>query len=88
MRDVPLISKPSSSEAAFKALAPRCTDVEMNDAGTDASGHRARLRQRLLDGGPDALLDHELIEFLLMLAIPRRDTKPLAQKLIAASERC
>jgi len=49
----------------------------------DASGHRARLRQRLADGGPDALLDHELIEYLLALAIPRRDTKPLAKLLIA-----
>ena len=30
-----------------------------------------------------ALLDHELIEYLLALAIPRRDTKPLAKALIA-----
>lgn len=49
----------------------------------DGTGHRARLRQRLADGGPDALLDHELIEYLLALAIPRRDTKPLAKQLIA-----
>ena len=28
----------------------------------DNSGHRARLRQRLFEGGPDALLDHELVE--------------------------
>ncbi|MBT2185843.1 RadC family protein [Sphingobium nicotianae] len=49
----------------------------------DGTGHRARLRQRLADGGPDALLDHELIEYLLALAIPRRDTKPLAKALIA-----
>lgn len=48
----------------------------------DASGHRARLRQRLAEGGPEALLDHELIEYLLALAIPRRDTKPLARQLI------
>jgi DNA repair protein RadC len=48
----------------------------------DGTGHRARLRQRLADGGPDALLDHELIEYLLALAIPRRDTKPLAKQLI------
>src|SRR6478752_1303164 len=47
------------------------------------AGHRARLRQRLADGGPEALLDHELIEYLLALAIPRRDTKPLAKRLIA-----
>ncbi|HWK35050.1 RadC family protein [Sphingomonas sp.] len=48
----------------------------------DASGHRARLRQRLLEGGGDALLDHELVEYLLALAIPRRDTKPLAKALL------
>jgi DNA repair protein RadC len=50
---------------------------------TDGSGHRARLRQRLFEGGPDALLDHELVEYLLALALPRRDTKPLAKQLIA-----
>lgn len=53
------------------------------DPGHDASGHRARLRGRLIEGGPDALLDHELIEYLLALAIPRRDTKPLARSLLA-----
>lgn len=51
--------------------------------GTDASGHRARLRRRLFEGGPDALLDHELIEYLLALAIPRADTKPTARLLLA-----
>jgi DNA repair protein RadC len=54
----------------------------MADASGDGSGHRARLRQRLFEGGPDALLDHELVEYLLALAIPRRDTKPLAKKLL------
>jgi DNA repair protein RadC len=49
----------------------------------DGSGHRARLRRRLFEGGPEALLEHELIEYLLALALPRRDTKPLAKKLIA-----
>ena len=53
------------------------------DPATDASGHRARLRARLIAGGPEALLDHELVEYLLALAIPRRDTKPLARRLIA-----
>lgn len=50
--------------------------------GFDASGHRARLRKRLLEGGAEALGDHEVIEYLLMLAIPRKDTKPLARALI------
>jgi DNA repair protein RadC len=48
----------------------------------DSAGHRARLRKRLIEGGGDALLDHELLEFLLTLAIPRRDTKPIAKALL------
>ncbi|MFN3469494.1 MAG: RadC family protein [Novosphingobium sp.] len=49
---------------------------------SDASGHRARLRKRLMTGGEDALADHELIEYLLMLARPRIDTKPIARALM------
>ncbi len=48
----------------------------------DGAGHRARLRERLEHGGEEALLSHELIEYLLALAIPRRDTKPLAKLLL------
>jgi DNA repair protein RadC len=55
----------------------------MSDASPNhASGHRSRLRARLLQSGGDALADYELIEYLLMLAIPRRDTKPLAKALL------
>jgi DNA repair protein RadC len=54
----------------------------MADESLDGRGHRARLRRRLFEGGPEALLEHELIEYLLALALPRRDTKPLAKKLI------
>jgi DNA repair protein RadC len=50
---------------------------------SNTSGHRSRLRKRLFEGGGKALLDHELVEYLLALAIPRRDTKPLARELIA-----
>jgi DNA repair protein RadC len=57
--------------------------VSDSEATTDGTGHRARLRDRLFAGGPDALLDHELVEYLLALALPRRDTKPLAKQLIA-----
>jgi TonB-dependent receptor len=52
------------------------------DAGNDPSGHRARLRKRLVDGGGEALADHEVIELLLMQAVPRRDMKPLARSLL------
>ena len=54
----------------------------MSILATDATGHRARLRQRLLETGADGLLDYELVEYLLALAIPRRDTKPLAKRLL------
>jgi DNA repair protein RadC len=54
----------------------------MGDTAADASGHRARLRKRLFEGGGKALLDHELVEYLLTLAIPRRDTKAQAKALI------
>ena len=45
--------------------------------------HRARMRQKLLSGGPEALADHELLEMALFLALPRRDTKPIAYRLLA-----
>ena len=51
--------------------------------GSTAGGHRARLRQRLLDAGPEGFHDYELVEYLLTLTIPRVDTKPLAKKLLA-----
>jgi len=49
---------------------------------SSTSGHRARLRTRLLAAGGPALADHELIEMVLFLALPRRDTKPVARALI------
>lgn len=46
-------------------------------------GHRQRLRERFTKGGADALPDYELLELILFRAIPRRDTKDLAKRLIA-----
>src|SRR3954451_3718162 len=45
-------------------------------------GHRARLRERFRDAGPEALSDYELLEMALFTAQPRRDMKPLAKLLI------
>jgi DNA repair protein RadC len=53
-----------------------------DDDAPDYLGHRSRLRKRLLDGGGEALQDYELIEYLLMLPLPRRDTKPIAKALL------
>jgi DNA repair protein RadC len=51
-------------------------------SASDAAGHRARLRKRLFEGGPDALAEHEVLEYLLATARPRIDTKPIAKSLI------
>jgi DNA repair protein RadC len=46
-------------------------------------GHRARLRERFMRAGAEALSDYELLELILFRAIPQRDVKPLAKALIA-----
>ncbi len=48
----------------------------------DNEGHRSRLRQRILSGGSGAVAEYELLEFILMAAIPRRDVKPVAKDLL------
>ena len=40
------------------------------------------MRQKLLTAGSDALADHELLEMVLFLALPRRDTKAIARALL------
>lgn len=54
----------------------------MGDQPPDHSGHRARLRARVLEAGAESLADYELLEYLLFGAQPRKDTKPLAKALI------
>ena len=75
-----------SSPSRPKAGTRRPT-AELAEAGGDDNlphyyGHRERLRARFLNGGRDTLPDYELIELLLFMAIPRRDVKPLAKKLL------
>jgi len=63
-------------------------NTEMNRTGgtstfssTGPEGHRGRMRTRLL-AGSSTLADYEILEMLLFLGIPRRDTKPQAKGLI------
>lgn len=44
--------------------------------------HRKRLRNRFIEGGATALPDYEMLELVLFRAIPRRDVKPLAWRLL------
>lgn len=45
-------------------------------------GHRERLRQKFIDFGADALLEHELLELALFYPIPRINTNEIAHGLI------
>jgi DNA repair protein RadC len=54
----------------------------MTEEKPDYHGHRKRLRERFLEGGPDALPDYELLELILFQAQPRGDMKPAAKRLI------
>lgn len=45
-------------------------------------GHRARLRERFLGPGGEAIPDYELLELILFSARPRGDVKPLAKELL------
>jgi DNA repair protein RadC len=56
---------------------------QARSADHGGSGHRARLRQRLLGGGAEALADYEVLEYLLFAARQRGDTKPVAKALLA-----
>lgn len=46
------------------------------------AGHRARLRERFLQEGIGSFSEHEVLELLLMYAIPQRDVNPLAHALL------
>ncbi len=46
-------------------------------------GHRERMRRQFLqDGFPDSMPEHQLLEMLLFYVVPRKDTNPLAHRLI------
>lgn len=64
-----------TDEAVPVALAPGKLPSYIAD-------HRARLRARFSESGPQALPDYELLELLLFRIIPRQDVKPLARRLL------
>jgi DNA repair protein RadC len=45
--------------------------------------HRKRMRQQVLKKGLEGFEDYQLLELLLCYSIPRKDTKPLAKRLLA-----
>lgn len=63
---------------------PSATPVMSGDARPPSylADHRARLRERFMQGGAGAMPDYELLELVLFRAIPRQDMKPLARRLL------
>ena len=43
-------------------------------------GHRERMRERVINSGIENMPPHEVLEFLLFYAIPRKDTNPIAHR--------
>lgn len=45
-------------------------------------GHRARMKKRFAENGFQGMEPHEMLELLLFYAVPRKDTNPLAHRLL------
>ena len=45
-------------------------------------GHRKRLKNKFIENGLDVFEPHEALELFLFYAIPRKDTNPLAHRLL------
>ena len=44
---------------------------EPDKSGNEHSGHRQRMRARIMQDGVDSLAEHEVLEVLLYAAVPR-----------------
>jgi len=49
---------------------------------SEHSKHRQRMREKFKRGGLDVFADHEVIEILLYMGIPRKNTNKLAHKIL------
>ncbi|WP_375174198.1 DNA repair protein RadC [Pseudooceanicola sp.] len=58
------------------------TPVKAAKAPSYIADHRARLRDRFLTGGAEAMPDYELLEMVLFRANARRDMKPVGRALM------
>ncbi|RLG13151.1 hypothetical protein DRN73_00040 [Candidatus Pacearchaeota archaeon] len=45
-------------------------------------GHRARVKKRFFEEGPQSFTDEDLLELLLFFGIPRKDTRIIARELL------
>ncbi len=68
----------ASSHSNEKGLAESAANFE----GFDNKGHRERLKSRFQADSGASFKDTEFLELVLFRSIPRRDTKPIARRLI------
>lgn len=54
----------------------------MASSDNEHAGHRARVRKKFIENGFDGFEPHEVLEMCLFYAIPRKDTNPLAHRLL------
>jgi DNA repair protein RadC len=82
--EAPAAIEPSRTATPMPRWEPRDVAAEKPApfASTGPQGHRGRMRERLLERGPDSLADYEVLEMLLFFAFRTGDTKPLAKSLI------
>lgn len=57
-------------------------DIIITPETPDYIGHRQRLKARFISDRGRSMPDYELLELILMYALPRKDVKPLAKVLI------
>ena len=57
-------------------------NLQSSEISLHGAGHRKRLRQRFETVGIQGLSEHEVVELLLTVCIPRKDVKLLAKKLL------
>jgi len=83
--DAPVRATGAESAALPPLASPRpVPDLPPKDAeAPHFHNHRWRLRDRFLSAGAASLADYEMLELVLFRAIPRRDVKPLAKRLLA-----
>lgn len=56
--------------------------TQKNNEKKHYEGHRQRLKDKLMNNEIEQIMDYEILEALLMYAIPRNDVKPLAKELM------
>jgi DNA repair protein RadC len=59
-----------------------CPDKPIKTEAQIHSGHRERLKNRFLAEGFDNFEPHAILEMILFYSVPRRDTNPIAHRLL------